>query len=45
MNFLHQWSDEDNCTYTFFIVDKLIVAAVIRDTVEWRLKTCQVSSI
>jgi hypothetical protein len=45
MEFLHQWYGEKNCSLTYYPVDKQMSAVVMIDTVEWHLKTGQVSPI
>jgi hypothetical protein len=45
MELLHQWYDEASCAFTYCPVDKQMSAAVMIDTVEWHLKTGQVSPI
>ena len=45
MEFLHRWSDEDTCTYIYFLVDKQRSLEVMIDLVERHFKTFQVSPI
>ncbi|MFZ2170851.1 MAG: hypothetical protein WAW61_14590 [Methylococcaceae bacterium] len=45
MGFLHQWYGEWGNTCTYCLVDKQLSEEVMINTVEWHIKTCQVSPI
>jgi hypothetical protein len=47
MDFLYQWYGKESCAYTHCLVNKQMSmrSAVMIDTVEWYLKTSQVSPV